>query len=361
MTKLTAHRVANKEKNSEAKQRNEAPLNLKETIQATDIPLLIFGGAVIIEEGIDDEGVDICLENAFEKSFGFQRNVNIWAEIGVNPFNRKCLEDAKVKQEVLELPDGTIDVDADPLTSKLLSIERLNRDAVSFLVANGYGGEEFEKCAPLQHRSQKNIAVTAPLSRERQDVLSKASTASARFVATGGEPLNLDDWFIATERMSRVVTVKDLETKKKQFEEAKKREDAKAIFEKYHSMNKDIKNPAHAEELSAPELKISYKWKHGKNVPQKESQKAKVLADWLVTKDHPPLDESLHSWTTENENDLAKMKSEVTGLNDTEVGRQMQRSVDDMLAKVRHLSPEQIQQITAGLPSIPPPDPTSTS
>ena len=350
LTKLTAHRVANKEKNSEAKQRNEAPLNLKETIQATDIPLLIFGGTV------DEEGIDICLENAFEKSFGFQRNVNIWAEIGVNPFNRKCLEDAKVKHEVVELPDGTIDVDADPLSSKLLSIEKLNRDAVSFLIANGYGGKEFEKCAPRQHRSQKNIAVTAPLSRERQDVLAKASTASARFVATGGEPLNLDDWFIATERMSRVVTVKDLETKKTQFEEAKKREeDAKAILEKYRSMNKDVTNTAHAEELSSPELKILYKWKHGKNVPQKESQKAKVLADWLVTKDHPPVDASLHSWTTENENDLAKMKSEVIGLNDTEVGRQMQSSVDDMLAKVQHLSPEQIQQIAAGLPSIPPP------
>jgi len=153
-----------------------------------------------------------------------------------------------------------------------------------------------------------------------------------------------------------------LETKKTQFEEAKKREeDAKAILEKYRSMNKDVTNTAHAEELSSPELKILYKWKHGKNVPQKESQKAKVLADWLVTKDHPPVDASLHSWTTENENDLAKMKSEVIGLNDTEVGRQMQSSVDDMLAKVQHLSPEQIQQIAAGLPSIPPTDPTSTS
>ena len=77
--------------------------------------------------------------------------------------------------------------------------------------------------------------------------------ASARFVATGGEPLNLDDWFIATERMSRVVTVKDLETKKTQFEEAKKREeDAKAILDKYHSMNKDVTNTVHAEELTAP-------------------------------------------------------------------------------------------------------------
>ena len=115
LTKLTAHRAGNKEKKSEAKQRDEVPPNKKETIQPTDIPLLIFGGTVIDEEGVDSEGVDdngidIGLENAFEKAFVFQRNRKIWAEIGINPFNRKCLEDAKVKHEVVELPDGTLDV-----------------------------------------------------------------------------------------------------------------------------------------------------------------------------------------------------------------------------------------------------------
>jgi len=356
LTKLTAHRVANKEKNIEANQRNEVRLNKKETIQPTDIPLLIFGGNVIDEEG-DDEGIDIGLENAFEKAFGFQRNRKIWAEIGINPFNRKCLEDAKVKHEVVELPDGTLDVDADPLTSKLLQIERLNMAAVSFLVANNYDGTAFSKRAPRQHRSQMNIAVTAPRSRERQDRLAKASTASGRFVATGGEHLNCDDWFIATERTSRVAAVKNLESKKKEFEEAKKREDdAKAIIEKYCSMDKDIKNPTHANELTATELKSLYKWKHGKNVPQKDSQKSKLLADWLETKDRPPA--GLHSWTTENETDLAKLKSDDIQLQDTEVGRQMQISIDEMVAKFPHISPEQIQQMKAALSSI---SPTSTS
>jgi len=100
--------------------------------------------------------------------------------------------------------------------------------------------------------------------------------------------------------------VKDLEAKKKAYEEAKKREDnAKAIIEKYRSKDKDITNPTHAEQLTATELKTLYKWKHGKNVPQKDSQKPKVLADWLVTKDRPPHDDGLHSWTAENEKDLA--------------------------------------------------------
>ena len=63
-----------------------AAAKLKETIQATDIPLLIFGGAVSVMEG-SELSVEIGLENAFDKAFGFDRNIKIWGEIGVLPFN----------------------------------------------------------------------------------------------------------------------------------------------------------------------------------------------------------------------------------------------------------------------------------
>ena len=96
-------------------------------------------------------------------------------------------------------------------------------------------------------------------------------------------------------------------------------------------------------------------------MPQKESQKPKVLVDWLSTKDRPPLDAGLHSWTTENENHLAKMKSDDIRLKDTEVGRQMQIIFDNIIAKVPYLSLEQRQQIMAALPSTPPSSPTSNS
>ena len=102
---------------------------LKETIQATDIPLLIFGGEVTDMEG-SEFSVDINLESAFDKAFGFECNLRIWGEVGVFPFNRRCLEDAKVKHKVVELPDGTIDLKADPLTENLLQIERPNKDSV---------------------------------------------------------------------------------------------------------------------------------------------------------------------------------------------------------------------------------------
>ena len=112
---------------------------MKQTIQATYIPLLIFGGSITDVEG-SEISVHIGLENTFDKAFGFERNLKIWGEIGVFPFNRKCSEDAKVKHELVELPDETTNLKANSLTEKLLQIERLNFDSVKYINANGYNG-----------------------------------------------------------------------------------------------------------------------------------------------------------------------------------------------------------------------------
>ena len=92
-------------------------------------------------------------------------------------------------------------------------------------------------------------------------------------------------------------------------------------------------------------------------MPQKDSQRSKVCGDWLATKDRLPHDAGLHSWTTENENDLPKMKSDDIRLQDTEVRRQMQISIDDMIAKFPQIVPEQIQEMKAALSSIQPSSP----
>ena len=160
----------------------------KKTIQPTDIPLLIFGA--------QDE---VNLRSAFEEAFGYEKNVRIWAEIGINPFDRKCLQDDKVKLEIVLCEDGAIDVDADPVGVKLQEIEDINSRAVGTLDAHGFNGSALKISAPRQDKSKTNISVTAPQSRERQNLLSKASTAASCFYATGGEILNSDDFFIAEE------------------------------------------------------------------------------------------------------------------------------------------------------------------
>ena len=73
LTKLTAHRVANKNKNAKWGEGIVAGAKLKETIQATDIPPPVFGGEVTdVEES--EFSVDINLLSVFDKAFWFERN-----------------------------------------------------------------------------------------------------------------------------------------------------------------------------------------------------------------------------------------------------------------------------------------------
>ena len=63
----------------------------KKNVQTNGITLLIFGGGT----------QEIWLKNAFEDSFGFEKYIKIWADIGVNPFDRNCLLYDKVKHEIV--------------------------------------------------------------------------------------------------------------------------------------------------------------------------------------------------------------------------------------------------------------------
>ena len=178
--------------------------NKKKTIQSTDIPLIIFGG----------DPQEIGLENAFERAFSYEKNINIWAEIGVNPFTRKCLQNDKVKHEIVMQEDGTIDVDADHLSVKLLEIEGMNKTSTALLDLHGLDGILFKICAPRLDKAKTNVGVTVPQSRARQDLLAKAATVCSRFYANGGEMINPDDYFIAEERKQRSIKVNELKIKK---------------------------------------------------------------------------------------------------------------------------------------------------
>ena len=118
------------------------------------------------------------------------KKIKIWADIGVNPFDRNCLLDEKVKHEIVVTEDDAIDVYADPLSTKLLRIDNQNERATELLQSNGYNGSAFKKLAPRLDLCKIKTCVNDPYSRERQDLLAKASTAGRRFHATGGDFLN---------------------------------------------------------------------------------------------------------------------------------------------------------------------------
>ena len=169
LTKLTEHRELR-----------------KATIQQGDVPLLVFGGLA--------DNVDIELQNAFSIAFLFERNQAVWKKKVFEPFTRNCLESNKVCSGIVFLPDGTIDLEANPMTVVLVALEKKNKKAVAVLNKYEHDGNKFLKKAPRLDPKQSSIAVSLPHTRERQDLLVKCSTAGSRWNVTHGDSLNCEDF-----------------------------------------------------------------------------------------------------------------------------------------------------------------------
>ena len=88
-----------------------------------------------------------------------------------NPFTRACLLDTKVKHEVIVLEDGTISLEADPLSHVLMRYKQENKEAVLKINQYGGAGNYLLKEAPKLTAQQKEIADTVHMSLARQDAL----------------------------------------------------------------------------------------------------------------------------------------------------------------------------------------------
>ena len=100
-----------------------------------------------------------------------------------------------MKHKILVLPDGTIYIEAEPLTNKIISIEQENIEATNFLIANGYDGDQLEFPAPNIPSTRLSVTVTG--SRKRQDKLSKASNDGMYFLYTKVFIINCNNRLIA--------------------------------------------------------------------------------------------------------------------------------------------------------------------
>ena len=54
-------------------------------------------------------------------------------KIGFEPFTRNCLESNKIRSEIVFLPDGTIDLEANPMTVVLVALKKKNEKVVAIL------------------------------------------------------------------------------------------------------------------------------------------------------------------------------------------------------------------------------------
>ena len=103
-----------------------------------------------------------------------------------------------MKHNIVVLPYGTIDIEADPLTTKLIIIQKENIEETNFLIANGYGGDHLECHAPKIPSTR--LGVNVPGKQERQDKLSKESNDGMYFLYTKGFIFNFNNSLIAQQR-----------------------------------------------------------------------------------------------------------------------------------------------------------------
>jgi hypothetical protein len=82
------------------------------SIKHTSIPLLVFSG-----DYKNEDGTVLChsSESAFDETFLFNWNQEVWRKLGFYPFTRAYLLDAK---------DGSVDIEADPQSHILIEFEK---------------------------------------------------------------------------------------------------------------------------------------------------------------------------------------------------------------------------------------------
>ena len=151
------------------------------SLQPWLVGMIVFGGSDLVT------GYEVP-DCAFSKGFSREACLNAWAKVGAAPLTRKCLSDPKVNKT---LGDGD-----DKFDEFLLSIQAANDLATHALTQGGYKGDLLKvKIVP-----RKTEVLTEPNSKEMIDMLAKASTHGAKFMATKGSHLMTDDFLLPTER-----------------------------------------------------------------------------------------------------------------------------------------------------------------
>lgn len=247
-------------------------------VQLADIPLLVFGKRFGWNE-------DVILEQAFDDAFFVEKSKAAWDKIGISPFTQKCLQDSNIAHELIVLPDGTIDVDADPATIALITEEKKNTKAVNILNEGGFNSNVLK-----QYTCRKFVRkepIMKPNSRAWQDALASIKFPGQHCTLTNGATFTGDDYFISEERKRRESHIKDLEkTKEASYGVTELNAKAIALIEEFDTKHgKDMYELEHSKALPATTLRVLCQWKFQKKV---SGRKQELVDLWMEVKNNPP-------------------------------------------------------------------------
>eukprot|EP00536_Pseudo-nitzschia_multiseries_P000366 jgi/Psemu1/815/gm1.815_g len=249
-----------------------------------DIPRLVFGGR---------KTEYVTLDTAFHKSYSVKKSKTIWRHIGIAPFTRKCLRNRNVAHAVTMLPNGSVDLTADPTTAKLLDLELSNSNAVKYLTDYGLKGKAF--------------AAKAPRNNEKD----KITSTNRKFQITDGFVTNsCGIWKVKVlkERSNKISVLKTTKVCAAAF--AKKKGAAEALV---------AKCGGEFSRLGLQVLKVVYEWKLGKKVAA-GMKKEHVVAALVKAKDDPPVDAV--KWSEEVDGaELQQLEKAEIKMKETELGK----------------------------------------
>lgn len=333
LEKLTKHRMKTAANSGEPK------------FLISDYGFIMFGG--VEEEG----GHKIELENTFEKCFSIEKNQHMLAKVGAAPvLTEACLNDAKVRHEIIINDKGEIDLTKDPQAAKLDTICQRNKSACDMLNERGLNGEKLR--VDLKRISAiSTIPVTRPKTKERQEALAAATTAGEIFHHTKANHHTADDMQIGVEHRIRKKKLKILMKKRENMTDGVQRErEAFAVITKLSEKGICVYGNPQSTAISMNDVKALLRWKLNSSTLAAEYNKNNEdrRKKWAEIKDNAiPNTE----WTDELEAEHAELTREDLTIDDTEVGREKKRHKTIAMAAIAVASPASKAKYKAALQS----------
>jgi len=108
---------------------------------------------------------------------------------------------------------GTIDVVTDPNTNMLYNLEMENRMCYTVLTLNGYDVNQLKMHAP-RVVTLKTLSTTKTQTFEQVQAIVDVNAAVKIIHETGGQHLNLDDFFKSRALLDRRLCIKELQDEK---------------------------------------------------------------------------------------------------------------------------------------------------
>jgi hypothetical protein len=187
----------------------------KAVLSKADCIIIVFGGTIELSDGSH-----LNLRNAFALAFTAEKIRHARVKCGYCPATRNALMSDRIRHEVYESDDG-IDEERDPLGVLYDELEKQNHAVVNSLVTKGYiSATNLRRCidriTARQVEGRESVA-TEPHTRERQELLMRATTAGQFFRATlGGGALNCSDALLGHARKDMLDKANVMEKEKKE-------------------------------------------------------------------------------------------------------------------------------------------------